>query len=586
MKAPRAELQLWPGVTSAYSLVAYGYSCADSVPGGKIVPTSYYQAISQILEHIHAEAPMSILDIGVGFGKYGVLCRETLEVPHGRYYKDQWQVRIDGVEAYEGYRNPLHDYVYDRVYYRDIRELIGQLPSYDVVLLIDVIEHMSKDEGLFLIKQIMQHTKKALLVSTPLQPSAQEQYMSNQYEAHRSRWTPLDFRAFDFSYHVVPSEDGGAQVFKVYPQSKAARSFPTDAVWDHPPLGTEPLRVAFVLPHHNLTGGLKMLLEQIRWLRRRHHRVRVLYRGNAGDPVLPSWTDVQADEEVLVPRDQSYLPYLSGCHVAAAGWLDQLPELSKGQTPVLYWEQGNEGIFGQVHSATKEPLVRKHLYECYTQPVALAAVSPLVASLLQVRYGRKAAVIPNGVDTETFYPGQPPGNNTILLVGNPALPFKGFEVALQALNRAWKAGYRFHVNWVCQVRPHVTGAEFPLRYIVNPPQDELPEWYRNADLFVFPSWYEGFGMPPLEAMASGVPVVATSCGGISSYAVPGVNVLLVEPGDVDSMATAIAYLLDDPEARFALAAAGRETALRFRWSETIEHVEAALRRVSAMRAGP
>jgi len=89
-------------------------------------------------------------------------------------------------------------------------------------------------------------------------------------------------------------------------------------------------------------------------------------------------------------------------------------------------------------------------------------------------------------------------------------------------------------------------------------------------------------MPPLEAMASGVPVVATSCGGISTYAVPGVNALLVEPGDIESLAAAIAYLLDDPAGRSILSAAGRETAFRFRWSDTIEHLEAALRRVATM----
>lgn len=547
------------------------------------MPTSYYQAIPHVMQHIQMEAPKSILDIGVGFGKYGVLCREVLEVAYGRYHRHQWQVRIDGVEAYKDYRNPIYEHVYDKVYYQDIRELVHQLPSYDVILLIDVIEHMPKEEGLLLVEQLLEHTTKVLLISTPLYPDPQGDYAKNSYERHCSRWAPLDFRSFDFSYHVVPVGDGGPQVFKLYPRPKEATPFPVDSVWDRPLSLSGPLRIAYVLPHHNLTGGMKMLLEQVRMLQERHHKVRVLYRGNPGDPVLPTWANLRVDDAVIVPSKQSYLGYISDCDVVVAGWVEQLPELSQARTPVLYWEQGNEWLFGEVGSPTREPLMRRYVHQCYTQPVALAAVSPLVQDLLRVRYGRKSFVIPNGIDTDAFRPGHPPGNNTILLVGNPSLRFKGFDVALRALGRAWNAGYRFKVNWVCHLQPRIHGLDFPVHYVVNPPQDELPKWYRQADLFLFSSWYEGFGMPPLEAMASGVPVVATSCGGIDAYVIPGVNALLVEPGDIDSMAAAIGYLLDDPEGRAILSAGGRETALRFRWQNTISCLEQALSMVASMQ---
>lgn len=261
-----------------------------------------------------------------------------------------------------------------------------------------------------------------------------------------------------------------------------------------------------------------------------------------------------------------------------AGWLDQLPELKNTDIPVLYWEQGHEWLFGDINPA-QAPFVRQHLYRCYDQPVALAAVSPMVANILDARYGRKATVVPNWVDTDVFYPAGPVDGHTILLVGNPLLRFKGFQVALHALDRVWDAGYRFRVNWICQVEPRVK-AKFPVRTIVNPPQSQLPMWFRQADIFLFTSWYEGFGMPPLEAMASGIPVVATSCGGIDSYAAPGENILLAEPGDVDALAAGVMFLLEEPEARVVLGKNGRETALRFQWSQTIKRLETALLKVA------
>jgi glycosyltransferase involved in cell wall biosynthesis len=60
-------------------------------------------------------------------------------------------------------------------------------------------------------------------------------------------------------------------------------------------------------------------------------------------------------------------------------------------------------------------------------------------------------------------------------------------------------------------------------------QDELPVLYRGHDAFLFTSRYEAWGMPVLEAMASGVPVVATHCMGVDSFAKPGVNALLADP---------------------------------------------------------
>lgn len=65
------------------------------------MPTSWYQAIPNILTQVKSINPQSILDIGVGFGKYGLLFRDLLEIPLERYSKGTWKVKMDGIEVFK-----------------------------------------------------------------------------------------------------------------------------------------------------------------------------------------------------------------------------------------------------------------------------------------------------------------------------------------------------------------------------------------------------------------------------------------------------------------------------------------------------
>ncbi len=104
--------------------------------------------------------------------------------------------------------------------------------------------------------------------------------------------------------------------------------------------------------------------------------------------------------------------------------------------------------------------------------------------------------------------------------------------------------------------------------------------FQAASLFVYPSFYEGFGFPPAEAMACGIPVVVSNVSSLPE--VVGDAGLQVDPGDAEALAMAIRKILDSPERRQELRGRGLERAARFRWDraarETEEVFEEALNR--------
>lgn len=110
------------------------------------------------------------------------------------------------------------------------------------------------------------------------------------------------------------------------------------------------------------------------------------------------------------------------------------------------------------------------------------------------------------------------------------------------------------------------------------PQEELPCWYRAADLFVYPSLYEGFGLPPLEAMASGTPVVTSNASSLPE--VVGDAALVVAPEDEAALADAIIRGVSDRALRDELKARGFAQANKFSWErsarETVEVYQAVL----------
>lgn len=134
--------------------------------------------------------PSSIMDVGCGFGKYGFLARENLEVRHERYDREDWKVRIDCLEIFPRYITEMHKYIYDNIIMVDIRKY--DVKGYDLVILGDIIEHLNKEDAVALIDRLYENNLN-ILISTPDGFMEQGEFLGNPHEEHLSGWDEEDF---------------------------------------------------------------------------------------------------------------------------------------------------------------------------------------------------------------------------------------------------------------------------------------------------------------------------------------------------------------------------------------------------------
>ncbi len=210
----------------------------------------------------------------------------------------------------------------------------------------------------------------------------------------------------------------------------------------------------------------------------------------------------------------------------------------------------------------------------------------------------RVLVTPNGVDRETFRPfgSEPAAIRERYRLGGPFVLFVGRIEPRKNLPRLIRAFSRVRTKLGGGVRLVIVGqedfrsrevfqeaerqAEASVVFLGAVPDADLPGLYNLAEAVAYPSLAEGFGIPVLEAMACGTPVLASPRGALVE--VGGDAVLWVEPEDEDALAEGIERIMTDTDLRHRLRAAGLCRAERFDWKETARGTLEAYRRA----AGP
>ncbi len=208
----------------------------------------------------------------------------------------------------------------------------------------------------------------------------------------------------------------------------------------------------------------------------------------------------------------------------------------------------------------------------------------------------RLAVVPNGVDLAEFA-GLPPARApragaTGLFVGRLDPSQKGLEILVHSLaGMPSAAGFHLRIvgeDWggAAALRRAAAraGVEGRVTFVGPVSRSALLEEYASADLLVLPSRFEPFGIVLLEAMAAGLPVVASRVGGVPEVVVEGETGLLVDPGDTEALASAILRLVEDHALRARLGAHGRERARSYSWDGLIPRILAVYREALEERA--
>ncbi len=237
----------------------------------------------------------------------------------------------------------------------------------------------------------------------------------------------------------------------------------------------------------------------------------------------------------------------------------------------------------------------------------IIAVSAVTARDVESLFGvppSRVTVVPNGIDHEQFRPGSqalareavcaPRGlaGPFFLYVARLEHPAKNHSTLIEAFNRfkaatgsPWRlvlAGSDWHGSDT--IRDLAAASPFARDICLTGfvPNAELPAWYRAADAFVFPSLYEGFGLPPLEAMACGCPVLSSRAGATGETVGDAAGHL--DPRDAGQIQAQLARAAGDEAWRGELRAAGLARAKSFQWSMTAAATLAAYERAAARRA--
>ncbi|MFN0089430.1 MAG: glycosyltransferase family 4 protein [Acidimicrobiales bacterium] len=186
-------------------------------------------------------------------------------------------------------------------------------------------------------------------------------------------------------------------------------------------------------------------------------------------------------------------------------------------------------------------------------------------------------VVPVGVDPEEFRPRPEitPRSGQLITTASADVTMKGLRYLLEALAKLRTE--RPDVRLVVIGRPKPKGAsaqaierlglEGCVEWVHGVPEDRIIELYAQSEAAVVPSLYEGFSLPAIEAMACGIPLVATTGGALPEVVgADGDTALLVTPGDSEALAAALRRVLDDPAGwRAGVGAAGRARVIE-RWS--------------------
>lgn len=346
------------------------------------------------------------------------------------------------------------------------------------------------------------------------------------------------------------------------------------------------LKINIVLPFLNQSpgGGLKVMYQYANQLTRNGHDV-VIYHS-----MYTSWTHsgrrIRKLKHVFLQkylglkrsRRPSWFPldesiksfeivevttaYIRDADIIFCTWWATAIEVSS-----LSDSKGRKFNLIQDYEAIMTPH-KDIVHKSYQLNLVNIAVSNYLADKVASFSGNRPQVIPNAVETDSFFvqAAIDERNSKSICMLYADAERKGSVYGIEALKIVAQKYPDIQVNFF-GVYEHPK-YRFPESFIYHYLPDNLRAIYNNSAIFISPSIHEGWGLPPMEAMACGCACVCTNIEGHLDFMTDGRNSLLVEPANPEQMAEKILTLIEDQTARIQLACAGNQDVQHFSWDSS------------------
>ena len=323
------------------------------------------------------------------------------------------------------------------------------------------------------------------------------------------------------------------------------------------------LTISFILSSLWLSGGVRDIVEYTNGLTGRGHWVNLIFPGGTYDADMAAEIDprVQLIETAITGDPSASLTTKARLTWALASAVPPSQIIVSTHTP------STAAGFIAAHVLRRGlPL---WLYQDYPEMFTGRQVeSWLIHNALRWHNGAFAISNYSKMQLERFVPGRPIGvgeglshadlflpvpfsarpiddRNTILYLGDMPSAQRAIRFSGGGGPDLCTESIRPSVDCLKgTLRVYLSGA---VRIFLSPSREELADMYGRCHVFVSASWWESFGIPPLEAMACAAPVVATNSGGVLDFAEAGYNCLITPPQDPPALAEAILQVLNDPE---------------------------------------
>jgi glycosyltransferase involved in cell wall biosynthesis len=346
------------------------------------------------------------------------------------------------------------------------------------------------------------------------------------------------------------------------------------------------MRLLFCLPTTALSGGVKVVFEIANRLADAGETAHIF--SFAGPP---RWRTLRAP--ILPARDLERADVSSYDFVLVSNAF-LLPSvlLLAGGARVIFLCQDYETFHHAVGATYQDFMAESEtIAKLYALPVPIIATSRAVQGLIKERLGKDSIHVPVGIDKAIFRPHPPhalAAPARVLMVGNYLMPYKGMKDGLDALRRL-SSHMPVQLVLVTQEqrgRRCFDHLPFPVELHYCPADGQIPDIMATCDVYCCTSWYEGLGLPALEAFACGLPVVSTRTYGVSDYGIDGVNLLLAQPNDAADLHAKLAELLGDSELRDRLRRGGFDTMRgSYDWGVSVQRFRDALAEIDRTYRG-